>query len=172
MDKIMEHWDLYDENRQPLNRTLIRGEQKQPNEYHTVVEVWTVNSNGEILVTLRDSNKIDYPDKWENTGGSVLTGETSRQGAIRELYEETGIVASEDELILLGTYQEKSAFVDIYLLRRDISIENIVLQKGETVDAKWITLDILDNMIKDLTLAQPTGIHLQYVRREFERYTK
>ena len=166
---MIEQWDLYDENRNPLNRTIERGKQKQLGEYHTVVEVWTVNSNGEILVTLRDPRKQDYPGKWENTGGSALAGETSRQAAVRELCEETGIIASEDELILLGTYKEQSAFVDIYLLIRDLKIEEIVLQEGETVDVKWVTLEKLDSMAVDLTMALPTGIRLSHVREKFER---
>ena len=165
----MERWDLYDQNRKPLNRTIVRGEKKQAGEYHTVVEVWTVNSNGEILVTLRDPRKKDYPDKWENTGGSALAGETSQTAAVRELYEETGIIATEDELILLGTYQEESEFVDIYLLKRDNLIEGIVLQVGETVDAKWITPETLDKMIRNFELALPTGLRFQHVRSEFER---
>jgi 8-oxo-dGTP pyrophosphatase MutT (NUDIX family) len=166
----MEKWDLYNENRQPLNRTLIRGEQKNPGEHHIVVEVWTVNSNRDILVTLRDPNKLEYPGKWENTGGSVLSGETSKQGAIRELFEETGISATENELSLLGTYKEHSAFVDIYLLRRDVEIEDLTMQEGETVDAKWVSFKELEDMINDLSLALPTAHRLRHVREEFDKH--
>ena len=166
----MEFWDLYDENRNPINRSFKRGEQKRAGEFHIVVEVWTINSNGDILVTLRDPEKELYPNKWENTGGSLLSGETSRQGAVRELFEETGILALENELILLGAKKEQSAFVDIYLLKHDIEIEEIILRKGETIDAKWVSLDRLDEMIEDGSLAQPTGDRLQFVKEEFERH--
>ena len=73
----MELWDLYDSNRQPLFRTQLRNQLINPGEYHIDIEVWTVNSNKNLLVTLRDPNKENYPGKWENTGGSVLAGETS-----------------------------------------------------------------------------------------------
>ncbi len=163
----MELWDLYDKNRQPLFRTHQRGKKMNPGEHHIVVEVWTVNSKKEILVTLRDHCKEDYPDKWENTGGSALAGETSKQAAIRELMEETGIIALENNLILLGTYQEESAFVDIYLLRRDILINQLKVQDGETVDARWISLEELDNMIADQSLDLPTGKRFKYVEQCF-----
>jgi len=163
----MEYWDLYDAERQALGRTIQRGKQKRAGEYHQVVSIWVINSKGEILLTLRDPNKVICPDKWENTGGSVLAGETSRQGAVRELREETGIVASEYELILLGTLQEESAFVDTYLLKRDLPIEHIVLQEGETVDAKWVTPQMLENMIADLSLAEPIGLRLYPIRDTF-----
>jgi len=166
----MELWDLYDENRRLLDRTHRRGEQMKTGEFHVVVEVWTINAEGEILVTLRDPNKRDYPNKWENTGGSVLSGESSRRGAVRELHEETGIVASENELIFLGTSKDRSAFVDIYFLKRDVKIEDIILQDGETVDAKFISLDTLESMIKDLSLALPPRKRLQHVRNEFDKH--
>ena len=171
MGESIELWDLFDENRKTLNRTVVRGgERFKQGEYHVIIEIWTVNSIGEILVTLRDYQKEEYPDKWENTGGSALAGETSRTAAIRELREETGIEASEDELIFLGTAKEESAFVDMYLLKRDVRIEDIALQDGETVDAKWVTLDTLDKMRQDLTLALPIGVRLQYIRKELEKY--
>jgi len=166
----METWDLFDSTRQPLFRTHRRGEKIPPGEYHTVIEVWTVDSNKNVLVTLRDPNKEEYPNKWENTGGSALAGESSKQAAVRELHEETGIIAAEDELSLLGTYKEPSAFIDIYLLRRDISISQLTMQEGETVAAKWVTLQQLDTMIDDETLALPTGKRLASVRKAFQKH--
>lgn len=89
---MQEYWDLYDENRRPLGETHLRGLALPKGTYHIVVEVWTVNSKGEILLTLRDPKKETYPDKWECTGGSILAGETSKTGAVRELFEEIGIM--------------------------------------------------------------------------------
>lgn len=166
----VEQWDLYDENRRPIGRTMARGELMRPGEYHIQVSIWTVNSDKELLVTRRDPRKGVYAGKWENTGGGVLAGETSPQGAVRELREETGIAAAEEELILLGTDRTESAFVDVYLLKRDVPIGSIVLQEGETVDAKWVTLETLDGMVRDFTLALPIGIRLQHVREAFEAH--
>ena len=153
----MEKWDLYDKDRKPLFRKHQRGKKLNAGEYHIVVQIWTVNSEGKILLTLRDSSKKDYPNKWENSGGSVLSGETSREGALRELEEETGIVAKEKDLMLLGTYREPHNFFDYYLLHHDIECIDLRLQVGETVDAKWVTLDELEKMIEDESLAIPIG---------------
>lgn len=163
----MEYWDLYDEYRNPLGRTHKRGDEMVKGEFHIVVEVWTVNSKKEILTTFRDSSKKDYPDKWECTGGSILSGESSKQGAVRELQEETGIAAKEDELILLGTYIEHSAFIDIYMLHRDAEIENLIMQEGETAGAKWNTVEEILTMINDKTLALPTGLRFKHVEDMF-----
>jgi len=51
---MIELWDLYDENRNSLNKTHISGYEKLPGEYHIVSEIWTINEKGEILLTLTD----------------------------------------------------------------------------------------------------------------------
>lgn len=165
----MEIWDLYDADRQPLNKIHVRGDSMVPGEYHTVVAVWTVNSRGELLLTLRDPHKKKHPNMWENTCGSVLAGESSKAGAVRELKEETGIVTAESELIMLGTKKEKSAFVDTYLIHKDVMIEDMTMQEEETVAAQWVTLQELDKMMGEGLLASPVVERLAAVRKEFEQ---
>jgi len=118
----MELWDLYDQDRKPLPPTHPQGRKPHPGEYHTVVEVWTVSSGHKILLILRDPRKEMFPGKRKNTGGSALAGENSRQAAVRELREETGIAAETEELTPLGVFRGTEAFHDVYMLRRDIPI--------------------------------------------------
>ena len=89
----MELWDLYDENRLPLGRTHPRGEPVPKGAYHLAVIVVILNARGEVLLTRRAREKDACPGWWENTGGSALAGETSREAITRELREETGIAA-------------------------------------------------------------------------------
>lgn len=166
----MEKWDLFDEIRQPLNRTHNRPEKMEIGEYHVVVAIWTVNTNNEILLTLRHPDKDTYPNVWENTAGSVLAGETSEQGAVRELYEETGIIAKENELFLLGTIKEETAFIDIYIVRKNYKRSDLKMQDGETVDAQWVTLEKLDKMIASGLIAFPVGNRFISLRKCFEEF--
>lgn len=53
----MELWDLIDKDRNPLRRTHNRKDPMIPGEYHIVVEILTVTSQGQLLITLRDHNK-------------------------------------------------------------------------------------------------------------------
>ena len=162
-----ELWDLYGVSRVPLGRTHPRGDKLNAGEYHIVVEVWTVNSGGNILLTLRSPEKDMYPNKWECTGGSALAGETSVEAAKRELFEETGITASAEELTLIGTDTEDFVFFDIYILRRDVRLSELVMQPGETVDAKWVTMAEIDAMVADNTLAEPLGVRFKRLRAMF-----
>lgn len=166
----MEKWDLFDEKRQPLNKTHNRGDKMISGQYHIVVDIWTVNSNSEVLLTLRHPDKKEYPNFWENTGGFALAGEPSKLGAIRELFEETGIIANENELFFLGTKKEESAFVDTYIIRKNVKISELTMQEGETVAAQWVTLDKLDEIIKSGTVALPVAERLEPLRKAFEDF--
>lgn len=86
-----EIWDLYDENRKLIGRDHVRGEQLPIDGYHLVVHVWIRNSKGEYLISQRSANRPTYPLMWECVGGSVVKGEDSLLGAIREAKEEVGV---------------------------------------------------------------------------------
>lgn len=166
----MEKWDLFNKTRQPLNKIHNRQDKMLPDEYHIVVGIWTINNRNEILLTFRHPDKEKYPNFWENSGGCILSGETSKTGAVRELFEETGIIASESELFFLGTRKEKAAFVDTYIIRKDIELSELTLQEGETVDAQWVTLDKLDEMIESGIISLPVVERLTPLRNVFEDF--
>lgn len=138
----MEIWDIYDENRNRTGRTIVRGEAFKEGEYYVCSEVWIKNSGGEFLITKR------HPDKkfglmWEFTGGGTLTGETTRSSIKRELFEETGIYANENEFRFIATNKKRNYFQDIFLLNKDVDLEDIVLSPTETIDARWVTEETL-----------------------------
>ncbi len=86
----MEIWDLYDTKRKIIG-SHIRGTELPDEGYHLVVHVWIKNSKGQYLIDQRSATRLQNPLMWECVGGSVLQGETSLQGALREVKEEVGI---------------------------------------------------------------------------------
>ena len=153
-----EYWDLYDEKRRPLGRTALRGGlHSREGEFHVVVMIATMDSRGRLLCTLRSPDKSTYPGVWELTAGSVLAGEDSLSAAVRELREETGIAVSPGELRYVKTVRETTAFIDCYFLRRDLDIDDIVLQEGETVSAKWVNKNEFENMMAQKKVAFPVA---------------
>ena len=147
-----ELWDLLDEDGMPIGASHVRGEKLPHGAFHRVVEIFTLNSKGEMLVTKRAPEKKPM---WETTGGAVVAGEDSLDAARRELKEETGIEISAGELELILTHKSKSAFVDIYLARKDVPEEHLIMQPGETVDARWVTLPEFERMIGDGMVPAP-----------------
>lgn len=102
----------------------------------------------------RNADNARHPDKkagglWEFTGGGVLAGETTAQAAVREVKEEIGLSVTENELILLRVYRQRNYFMDIYLVKKDADIRNITLDNNETIDAKWVSKEELQNMIEN-----------------------
>lgn len=87
----MELWDLYTCERRKTGRTLVRGQAVPPECFHLVVHVWLKNSRGQYLISQRAADRPTFPLMWECTGGSVLAGEDSLAGAVREVREEMGI---------------------------------------------------------------------------------
>lgn len=136
----MELWDIYDADGVRTGRTHPRGEPLAQGDYHLIVSVTVVNSRGEVFLTRRSAQKELCPGEWECPGGGVLAGEISREGAVRELLEETGIAASPEELVYLARRVGPDWYSDDYGLRRDFSIDSVRFQPGETDAARWMPL--------------------------------
>ena len=143
----MEFNDIYNEHRQLPGRLHRRGSRGRKGEYGLVVCVWVYDGLGNILMTKRAPGKT-FAGTWENSGGGALAGESSLQAIVRELYEETGIAAAPEEFELIDTTRDSIAFYDHYCLRRQIPIEQIVLQPGETCDVKWVSIDEIYKMVE------------------------
>lgn len=151
----MELWDVYDINRNPLHRKHVRGVPMRSGEYHMTAFVWIFNSAGEVLLTKRSPEKMAFPNFWALTGGAVLAGESSLHAARREVREETGIHALEEEFIPVDTYRRKNCLCDLYFLKKDVPLSEVVLQPGETCDARWVSRKEFEEMIARKEIADP-----------------
>lgn len=160
----MEYNDIYDKQRNLTGRIHLRGTRWEPGEYGLVVCVWVYDGEGKILLTKRAPEK-SFPGTWENSGGAAKKGETSLQAITRELFEETGIRATEDEFELIATEREGNMHYDHYCLHRTTPLEQIVLQPGETDDARWATFDEIRALIEEKKICYVIG-------RQFKRQEK
>ena len=97
-----EFWDVYDQCMQKTGRTHVRGVPLEDGDFHLIVHVYPVNSQGEILIQKRADTVKTKPGVWATTGGSVIAGENFFEGGLRELREELGIVADEKNTRLLA----------------------------------------------------------------------
>jgi len=152
-----EYWDLLDVRGIPTGRRAKRatdgspgGSLLKPGEWHRVVQVCVINSHGEMLVQLRSENKPDWPGVWDmSAGGSVLAGETSGQGASRELMEEVGIqhdFTNQRPDVVISIQQ---GFFDVYVIRWDGDLSSLNLQTEEVADVRWATRQQLISMIDE-----------------------
>lgn len=145
---MAEIWELVDENKNKTGVLHERGKETSipKGMYHLVVDIWCKTRNNEILLTQRHHNK-NYGLLWECTGGSVVAGEDSIDGAVRELAEEIGIYADKSNMIYLGDTKKSNYIIDTYLYILNDDNPNLILQKEEVVDAKFVSINNMDNYI-------------------------
>lgn len=131
----MEKWDLYTKYREKTGKEHIRGEKIPDGFYHLVVHVWIRNNKGEYLISKRAADRPTHPLMWETPGGSVIKGENSLEGAIREVKEETGLDLCKENGKLLSTRirTEKNDIMDVWLFEYNgISFDGIQSLKNAT----------------------------------------
>lgn len=141
----MELWDLYTENRELTGKAHIRGEQLPDNLYHLVVHVWIKNKDGKYLISQRSANRPNCPLMWECVGGSVLQGEDSRQGAVRETMEEVGVDLSDScgnivfsKVRKIVDSRKFNDILDVWLFEYDGDITLSNATTDEVVQSKWL----------------------------------
>ena len=147
---MTELWDAYDNKFNRINDiTLVRGEPIPEGIYHLVCEIIVKHIDGTFLLMQRDYQK-HHGGRWEVTaGGSALMGETPLLGAIRELKEETGLVAKDIKEMKRIVHDAHHSLYVVYLCVTDCEKNAIVLQEGETIAYKWIDRKSLMEMRED-----------------------
>ena len=63
----------------------------------------------------------------------------------------------------------RSYFSDIYLLQKDVPQSEIVLQEGETCDAKWVSKAEFQAMIAAGEIAPPDVERYRSVQERFDK---
>lgn len=160
----MEKWDLYTKYREKTGEEMIRGERMPEGCYHLTVDVWIRNSRGEYLISQRAANRPSYPLLWECVGGSAVKGESSLEGALREVKEEVGLDLKEEDGRLLFTkirgqeyrYRGKAYndIKDVWLFDYDGEPKLEAATTDEVADCRWMTVEEIRKLYQEKKLVQ------------------
>jgi isopentenyldiphosphate isomerase len=150
----MEYFDVYDENGNKTGDVVERKEAHTKGICHKVVHVWVINSNNEVLLQKRSKDKDLNPDMWYvSLGGHIQSGEDNKQTIIREFNEELGLdISSEiNDVSYLYTFKEviiandgafiDHSFYDVYILRMELNLDELILQDDEVQEVKFLKYD-------------------------------
>lgn len=138
----MEEWDVYDLNRNHKGRRQVRGTEVKKGDYRLIVHIVIFNTKGEMLIQQRQPFKRGWSNYWDvSVGGSVSAGETSQQGAHRELIEEIGLDYDFSNMRPKLTMNFDHGFDDWYILEEDIDIQMLSLQYEEVQAIRWAKID-------------------------------
>ena len=144
---MAEIWDLYDSRGEKTGKTMTRGENIPSGLYHIGVHIWPINDKGEFLIQRHSSTVQWKPGIWAVTGGSAVSGEEPLEAARRELREELGYAAKEDEMKFVARLRRSNSFCYVYALKLNIPESAFVLQKEEVSSVRWCSSQRLTQMI-------------------------
>lgn len=162
MDKKLELWDIYNENKERTGRTMKRNDWcLQDGEYHLTVLGVVARKDNKFLITKRVMTKAWAPGWWEVSGGAAMAGESSQDAVHREVLEETGLDVAGWDGGYLFTYKRENPgegdnyFVDVYRFVGEFEEQDVHPQEEETDGWMLATLEDIQEFAKE-------GIFLHY----------
>lgn len=160
-----EMLDVVDEDGNPTGETVERSRAHREGIRHRTSHVWLLRRRAdgvEVLLQKRSMNKDSYPGCYDiSSAGHIPAGSGYIGSALRELKEELGITAGEDELIFCGVRRiscenifHGQTFVErqvshVYCMWKDVEPDEMTLQASEIDEVVWIDLSECRRMTRE-----------------------
>ncbi|MDD6224379.1 MAG: NUDIX hydrolase [bacterium] len=141
----MELLDLYDNNFNKLDKTIVRRVEEIPENTNIMMSYALIKNNNKFLLeqmTEKNNFKFAIP------GGHILTNENGEQGLKRELKEELNLKGFDIKHIDTIKYPYNNYIFNIYLIEDDIDIENLVFQQEEVTKVEWFSKNEILKLIE------------------------
>lgn len=141
----LELWDVYDFAGDLIpGRVSVRGKHDlKDHEYHLIVHVWIIRSDGRVVLSRRQKGKT-FAGAWECTGGCVRQGEDSLTAALREVREELGLELTPELGENYCRYHRNyphgaKALCDVWVFHQDFEEDALTLQEEEVSDVQFVS---------------------------------
>ncbi|MCR4580050.1 MAG: GNAT family N-acetyltransferase [Treponema sp.] len=146
---INEVVDVYDNQKRITGKTILRSDFFENNGLlRLVIHVCIFNSQGQMLIQQRSSCKKTGADMWDfSASGQVLSGESSQNGASREVKEELGLNVQINQAPVF-TKVFFNSYNDYFVIWKDFDISSIKLQKEEVQKVMWATRECVMELRK------------------------
>lgn len=143
-------YEVLDEQGIPTGEILDQQTVHTKELWHAVVNVWVVNSQGELLMQLRAPDVELSPNVWDVSVGSHLRpGETPQTAAERCLRTELGISVSSEQLNHLFNIQCANPMPNhithkvlghVFLVQMDVDIKALKYDSTKITRLAWVPL--------------------------------
>ena len=140
----MEKRDLYNENRELTGSYIYKDDVIPQNSYILMVVAFIQNNENKFLIQKRS---IEKGGEWAFTGGHPKSGESSIEGIHTEVQEELGIEIN--NAVCFKKAKGKDTFCDLYYIKQNIDINNIVLQKEEVEKVKLASSAEIESLFNE-----------------------
>lgn len=146
---MIEKWDVYSVDRMKLNKKVSSDSELKCGEYRLVVGACIFNTKNELLVQKRQKDKKSWADYWDiSVSGSVIFGETSSEGMMREIKEELGLVIDIKNRLPQLSINFTNGFEDYYIIESDFDIAQMTIQEEEIQEVAWMSLAKIKDLMK------------------------
>ena len=168
--KPMELFDILNPDGSKTGIVRERGVAHREGSLHATAHIWVVRKNHksgyDVLLQKRSACKDSNPGCYDiSSAGHVASGDTVIESAVREIKEELGITASEEELHYVGVHH--GAFEDVfygrmfrdnelssvYVYTEPVEIEELTLQESEVEEVIWMDYEECMQEVQEGTLA-------------------
>lgn len=146
----VEWLDVYDKNGKRTGRIAERGMLLSDGEYFLCAHILLENTDRLFLIQQRSDQKATRPGQWDLTAGAVDAGETSRDGAVREVQEEVGLILPKQALRFLFRDCWRSCFHDVYYMQMPFTLEDCTMQESEVQALRLVSEDQLMDLVSKM----------------------
>lgn len=165
----MELFDILDEERRKTGRVRERTMVHMDGDCHGTAHIWisrTRKDGGyDLLLQKRSREKDSYPGCYDiSSAGHIRAGDDFLPAALRELREELGIEAKEEDLEFAGFHKgymeevfygrlfKDSEISAVYVYRKPVDANGLNLQAEEVESVMWMDLHACMEGVKESTL--------------------
>ena len=138
--------DLYDNNFNRLNKTIIRRVDEIPNGTN-IMQSYILIKNEDKYLLEQTTERNNY--KWAIPGGHVLTGETTEVTLKRELEEELGIRDIKYKKVDTIKFPYNNYIFNVFYSNTIVDINLLKLQPDEVIKVKWYTKEEILELIEN-----------------------
>ena len=140
----MEKRDLYNDKKKLLNKTIFKDDIIPNGCFILMVVAFIQNDDDKFLIQKRSESK---GGEWAFTGGHPKAGESSLEGIKTEIKEELGLVVNNP--ILFKEAKGKNTFCDLYYIKQDFSLDEVIIQEEEVEKVMFATIEEIDKLFNN-----------------------
>lgn len=150
MDEVI---DILDTQGNYTGKTCLKSIAHQKGYFHLTVHIWIFTKDKKILLQKRAPTKKVFPNLWDiSVAGHIVAGEKIEKAALREVYEEIGLVLYEKDLIKIGIRKHEvshdngiqdNEFHHVFIAELKKDMNTLIIQEDEVAALQLYDLDIL-----------------------------
>ena len=150
----MELLSVYNNNGNKTKRIVERENKDNKfsqDEHIGLSIIFIENNNNEFLI---QKTSLEKGGLYSSTGGHILYNENPIDTIIRETKEELGINISNDDIINLGYLIFDFPIRFFFYLKKDINLDEIIIQKEEVESVSYMSIEEINNIINNNLMNQ------------------